>query len=64
MNNPVIVVPVFNRAESLKRLLTSLSQAAYSTKVDLVISIDGGGSSDVIDLANGFEWGFGEKRVL
>jgi hypothetical protein len=64
MHNPVIVVAAFNRAESLKRLLTSLSQAIYPTKVDLVISIDGGGPQDVVDVANGFVWTSGEKSVL
>lgn len=64
MHNPVIVVAAFNRAESLKRLLTSLSQAIYHTKVDLVISIDGGGPQDVVDLANGYVWGGGEKSVI
>ena len=64
MNCPVIVVAAFNRAESLKRLLTSLSHAVYHTKVDLVISIDGGGPQDVVDVANGFVWTYGEKSVL
>ena len=62
--NPVIVIPAFNRANSLKRLLTSLSRAVYHTKVDLVISIDGGGPQDVVDVANSFVWTFGEKNVL
>lgn len=64
MNNPVIVIPSFNRVESLNRLLDSLSRAVYNTKVDIVISIDGGGPQDVIDLANGFVWDFGGKSVL
>lgn len=64
MHNPVIVVAAFNRAESLKRLLTSLSHTVYHTKVDLVISIDGGGPQDVVDVANGFVWTYGEKSVL
>ena len=64
MHNPVIVVAAFNRAESLKRLLTSLSRAVYHAKVDLVISIDGGGPQDVVDVANGFVWTSGEKSVL
>lgn len=63
---PAIVVVTYNRIESLKRLLNSLLKANYNelTDVKLIISIDGGAASDVIEFANGFSWPFGHKEII
>lgn len=66
MNYPAIVVIAYNRAEALKRLLTSLSKAIYpeGVQVPLIISIDKGDNADVIYAAEKFEWKNGEKKVI
>ena len=63
---PAIVVVAYNRAESLKRLLGSLKNAAYpvGVSVPLIISVDKGDNEDVIDAADGFEWEYGDKQVI
>ena len=63
---PAIVVPCYNRFSSLERLLSQLLRADYpeSSQVTLVLSVDGGGSKDVIALARSINWPFGEKRVI
>ncbi len=63
MGLPVIVIPAYKRPESLKRLLFSISNANYKTYPLLIISIDGGGSDEVIKVANDFLW-LGEKEVI
>lgn len=63
MNIPVVVA-AFNRELSLRRLLSSLLAAHYIENVKLIISIDGGGSSEVIQVAEQFEWPYGEKEIL
>jgi len=65
-SNFAVVVVTFNRAHSLKRLLESLKNAVCDEQVNLtlVISIDGGGSSEVIDIANECQWYCGEKVVI
>ncbi len=60
---PAVVAVAFNRPASLKRLLDSLTKAHYPDGVTLVISIDGGGDLAVRELAERFDWPFGEKRV-
>lgn len=61
-----IVVVAYNRPESLKRLLSSLSRAAYpSTKgVELIISIDYSGDTQCEKIANEYQWEYGEKKVI
>ncbi|MDO8947593.1 MAG: hypothetical protein Q7U88_10595 [Desulfocapsaceae bacterium] len=63
MNIPVVVA-AFNRGSALKRLLSSLLTAHYVDIVKLIISIDGGGSSEVIQVAEQFEWPYGEKEIV
>lgn len=62
---PVVVV-AFNRARSLKRLLSSLNDAAYIVDdVPLIISIDKGeNNQDVLAVAEAFVWKHGEKKVI
>ena len=62
---PAIVVAAYNRDESLSRLLKMLARAHYALPdVQLVISIDGGGTEAVKTLADSFEWKHGEKSVI
>lgn len=59
-----VVVVTYNRAKSLKRLLSSLNNAEYNHNQTLVISIDGGGSQEVLDLVSEFKWNHGDKEVI
>ena len=61
---PVIVAIAFNRHRSFTRLLRSLSAAKYPDQTTLVISIDGCGAADVLDIAKGYKWPFGEKKII
>ena len=64
MTNIPIVIVAFDRKECLSRLLNSIERAFYPDKTKLIISIDGGGSADVVALANSFHWKYGEKEVI
>ncbi len=76
MQNPAIVIAAYNRADSLQRLLNSISRADYSgfTNVPLVISLDGAKINStaeqqeaiyaVRDVAEQFVWQYGEKRII
>ncbi|MGD9638893.1 MAG: glycosyltransferase [Alphaproteobacteria bacterium] len=66
MSFPAIVVIAYNRSDALLRLLTSLAKAKFGNHDDvkLIISIDSGKFSDVIDVANQFNWQYGEKEVI
>lgn len=61
-----IVVAAYNRAESLDRLLLTLSNANYpkNYNITLYISIDFSGNDDCNKIAENFEWKFGEKKVI
>ena len=63
---PAIVIAAYNRPHSLSRLLSMVLAADYpdDTGVPLVISIDGGGSEEVVRVANEFKWPFGDKEVI
>ena len=63
--NIAIVVVAFNRPSSLGRLLKSVGSAIYpqELKPELVISIDYSGSSDCLEVAEGFEWSHGKKTI-
>jgi hypothetical protein len=62
---PAIVVVAYNRTASLKRLLNSLLKAHYPPgNIDLIISIDYSGNDDVVNIANAFDWKFGNKKIL
>ncbi|MCK4919700.1 MAG: glycosyltransferase family 2 protein [Bacteroidales bacterium] len=66
LKNPVIVVVAFNRPNSLSRLLENLNTANYSqyTNVDVIISIDGGANTNVLKIAEEFQWNFGTKEII
>ena len=60
-----IVVVAYNRLESLKRILASLSRGEYPREpVELIISIDRGDNQEVLQYAEAFPWPHGEKRVI
>lgn len=59
-----IIIPCYNRPQSLTRLLNSLSQGVYNVNVPLYISIEGDPSEDVIKIANEFIWAFGKKTII
>lgn len=65
---PAIVVITYNRPYSLSRLLNSLNSAEYeNNRVSIIISIDYQNSelhSEVVKIANDFDWRFGNKIVI
>lgn len=63
--NIALVAVGYNRPDSMMRLLNSLKQADYgSDAVSLIVSIDKGQRQDEIrQLAEQFEWPYGNKRV-
>ena len=65
VSTPIVVV-AYNRPRSLSRLLRSISEARYSSEaIDLIISIDRAeNNQDVLEIAEGFEWKFGLKKVV
>ena len=52
---PVIVIPAFNRARALSRLLESVGCAEYPDVVNLIISLEGGASEEVKSVAYEFK---------
>lgn len=66
MSKPAIVVIGYNRVNSLKRLLKSISEADYSgfNNITLVISLDKAvNENEVLEVANNFKWNFGDKII-
>lgn len=59
-----MVVPCYNRMKSLQRLLTTINNARYPDGVRLIISVDGGGTDDVLALAESFRFKGGEVEVV
>ena len=57
-HNIAIVVAAYNRPDSLKRLLCSLSNANYNgyKSIKLIVSVDFSGNDDCKNIANAFEW--------
>ena len=65
METPAIVVPAYDRPDSLRRLLGSLSRAVYPKGgIPLVISLDYTENGDCSEIAEAFEWKFGPKKVI
>lgn len=62
---PPIVIPAYNRPESLQKLLDSLNSAHYPTEsIDLYISLDYGATPEVEIVANSFEFSHGNKNII
>jgi len=63
--NPVIIIPAYSRAESLVRLLSALKRAIYPPSgVKLIISLDGGATQEVINVAREFSFASGTVQVI
>jgi len=64
--NPAVVIVTYNRPDSLKRLLNSISRANYFDfkEIPLVISVDGEGSQRCQDIAEDFVWEYGPKDII
>lgn len=62
---PLIVVAAYSRPAALQRLLLSLNAAYYPAEgAKVLISIDGGGSKDVVDVARQFEFRHGPVEIV
>lgn len=68
---PAIIAIGYNRADSIKRLLTSLNNAIYDfDDVKLIISIDRSKKENdeknlaVLEIAKNFNWQHGEKEII
>ena len=62
---PAIVVVAYNRADALRRILNSLSEADYDdTDIPLVISVDHSEVKEVRQTAENFSWTHGPKRIV
>ena len=63
---PAIVIAAYSRPNALARLLWFLQNAKYdyNNNIPLIISLDGNAHSDVIKLAQCFEWKYGTKRII
>ena len=62
--NPAIVVPAFRRSNSLRRLLRSISEALISDTPDVIISLEGGATPEVIREAERFATEYKNTRIL
>lgn len=59
-----IVIPCYNRVDTLALLLKSLSKAKYDRDVELIFSVDYSGSDTVYNFVSNFEWKFGKKTII
>lgn len=60
-----VVVIGYNRLYSLKRLCDSLKRTDFlGDSVDLIISLDFWEDRSLYDFSKGFQWDFGEKKVI
>lgn len=59
-----IVIVTYNRANSLKRVLHSISRAYYDDKVDLIISIDKSDNNEIENIADSFQWKYGSLKII
>jgi len=59
-----VVILIYKRQESLKRLLDSLSKSIFSTSCDLVFSCEKGVHPEVELMAKKFDWTHGNKELI
>lgn len=64
MIKPAIVIPVFKRTDSLKRLLWSIERAFVPMDVPLIFRYHYGASKNVVSFIENYNWPFGEKRII
>ena len=61
-NSIALIIPAYNRHESLARLLSSVgSLRPVGKDVTLIITLEGNATAEVIDIAESFTWRQGEK---
>jgi hypothetical protein len=63
-NEFAIVIAGYNRPGSLRRLLDSLDDAIVPEGMDLIISIDNGGTTEVNSISREYTWNYGKKTVV
>lgn len=63
-NDPVIIAIGHSRSKSLRRLLCSINSANYSFSPKLIISLDGGYTNDVLEVAKDFNFIHGKKEII
>ena len=64
-NSPAIIIPAYSRPRSLQRLLACVEAAVFpSHDVRLIISLDGGASEEVAEIAHAFEFTAGNVEVV
>ena len=65
-HNIAIIVVTHSRADSLHRLLDSISNADYRgySDISLVISADKHNNDSCLSIANDFIWKFGNKKII
>lgn len=59
-----IIIPVYKRTISLKRLLNSVESADIKGDVSIVFSLDKNYDNKVLEILNNFEWHYGEKKIV
>lgn len=64
MNTIPIVIPCYNRIDSLKRLLMSLEVAVYNDETPLIFSVDYSGKDDLYEFVKDYNWRFGKKHII
>lgn len=64
MNNIAIVITGYNRADSMSNLLNNLLKIKTDILIPLIISIDNGGTPELNNIVEEYQWPFGEKRVV
>lgn len=64
-NRPAIIIPAFDRPDALSRLLNTINHADYpGNTIQLIISIDGGASDPVREIADRFDFIHGDCKVI
>jgi len=63
---PAIIIVAYNRSACLRRLLEAVANANYpgGEEISLIISIDKSDVTEVIRVANDFDWKHGKKKIL
>jgi len=64
MDSFAVIIPCYNRLDTLKALLSSLERAHYCQGVSLVFSIDNSGSDLIVKFAEKYNWRFGKKTII
>jgi len=63
--DPAVIISGYSRSNSLSRLLDSISNAKYPHKnIEIVISLDGGASKEVLAVAKRFKFSNGNVTVV